>query len=103
MRWKPEPKTILQKFPNQHIMLYQGFTEILDKDNTIEGKGFVKLSWYPSPRITFKFVYYGEDRLNSETENYDLKLTELSSQSRLKIEVARTTHWGNKKMNYQDM
>jgi hypothetical protein len=97
-RWRPTPKLILQKFPNQHIFLYQGFAELINSEQIIEGKVIVKISWYPSPNINCKFVYHGEERIDLENQkNLELKLTELIPQHRLKVRISRGTYSGDKK------
>lgn len=97
-RWQPKPKIITQKIPNQHVFLYQGFAEIINNKEVVEGKVFVKISWHPSPNINFKFVYSGEDRIDLDNQDkLELKLTELVPQHRLRVHISSSTHWGNKK------
>lgn len=97
MRWKPEPKLILQKYPNQPIALYRGFAELIAGNTILEGKGYVNLSWYPSPSITIEFVYFGEERIDFSEPGLELKLTELLPQERLKVNMATGTYWGTGK------
>jgi hypothetical protein len=97
-RWQPKPKIITQKIPNQHIFLYQGFAELINNEQVVEGNAFVKISWHPLPNINFKFVYYGEDRIDIENQDkLELKLTELVPQHHLRVNISSSTHWGNKK------
>ncbi|MEO0932290.1 MAG: hypothetical protein AAFY21_00560, partial [Cyanobacteria bacterium J06641_2] len=55
-QWQPQPKLMMQKNPSQHILLYQGFTELINDAQIIEGEAVVKISWHPSPNINFKFI-----------------------------------------------
>lgn len=97
-QWHPKPKIITQKIPNQHVFLYQGFAELINNEQVVEGKVFVKISWHPSPNINFKFVYSGEDRIDLDNQDkLELKLTELVPQHRLRVHISSSTHWGNKK------
>lgn len=97
-QWQPKPKIINQKIPNQHVFLYQGFAELINNEQVVEGKVFIKISWHPSPNINFKFVYSGEDRIGLDNqEQLELKLTELVPQHRLRVHLSSSTHWGNKK------
>lgn len=77
-QWQPQPKVIKQKFPNQNVLLYQGLSELADKDDIIEGKSSVQISWYPFPRIIIEFEYKGEDSV--DLGKTKLKLTELAPQ-----------------------
>ncbi len=43
IEWQPEPKIITQKIPNQHVFLYQGFAELINNEQVVEGKVFVKI------------------------------------------------------------
>lgn len=95
VRWQPQPKIRKQKLPSQPIILYRGFSELITLDNVIEGKSIVQTSWYPFPRITIKFIYYGEDR--TKLDDIDLKLTELIPQSRLKVHFSGGTYYGTGK------
>lgn len=81
-QWQPRPKIIQQVSPNQPILLYQGFSEIIDGKNVIEGKSAVKISWYPFPRVTVDFEYQGEEIAN--LGEIELKLTELIPQELIK-------------------
>jgi hypothetical protein len=73
----PIPKICIQKTPSQHIFLYQGFLELIDGDKIIEGRGNVRLTWHPEPRISIKFIYNCESGdVDSNRENLCLKLTE---------------------------
>ncbi len=76
---------ISQELPNQPVILYQGFAELCNQSQIVEGNGFVKLTWHPYPRITFKFVYSGQDKIDLDNQNLELKLTELVPQYRLKV------------------
>jgi hypothetical protein len=97
MRWKPEPKLILQKYPNQPIALYRGFAELIAGNTILEGKGYVNLSWYPAPSVTIEFVYFGEERIDFFKAGLELKLTELWPQERLKVKMEAGTYWGTGK------
>jgi hypothetical protein len=97
MSSNPIPKICLQKIPSQHIFLYQGFLELIDGDKIIEGKGNVRLTWHPSPRISIKFIYNCKDAaVNLDNENLCLKLTERLPQSRLNIEFNGQWSQGNR-------
>jgi hypothetical protein len=98
MRYQPNPKTCNQKIPNQHIFLYQGFLELLDGDTVIEGKGNIRLTWYPSPRVSIKFIYSCKDGdlIDSHYKPLQLKLTELSPQARLQINGYRCFSQGGR-------
>lgn len=97
-QWQPQPKIIAQKIPNQHVLLHQGFAELINNEQVIEGKAIIKISWHPSPNISIKFVYYGEDRFDFDNQdNLQLKLTELVPQYRLKVHISRSQFWGNNK------
>jgi hypothetical protein len=86
MSSNPIPKICLQKIPSQHVFLYQGFLELLDGDKIIEGKGSVRLTWHPEPRISIKFIYdCGNGDVDLDSKNLCLKLTEKLPQPRLKI------------------
>ncbi|CAD5985178.1 hypothetical protein [Planktothrix agardhii] len=86
MKRQPEPKLIPQELPNQPVILYEGFAELCNQNQIVEGNGFVKLTWHPYPRISFKFVYSGHDRIDLDNQrNIELKLTELVPQYRLKV------------------
>jgi hypothetical protein len=37
----PEPKLYLAKYPNQPILLYKGFAEVIQGKNTVEGNATV--------------------------------------------------------------
>ncbi|WP_330203570.1 hypothetical protein [Cyanobacterium sp. Dongsha4] len=94
--WKPEPKIIRQTLPNQPIILYRGFTELIDRENIIEGKSWVQISWYPYPTITVKFVYKSEEDIN--LKDVELKLTELIPQARMSVHLSKYIHYcGSKK------
>ncbi len=95
----PIPKVIYQKFPNQLIFLYRGFTELISEDdqNIIEGKSIIQITWYPFPKITIKFTYRGEDRTSDSSNNFELKLTELIPQYRLPIDITGATYYGTGK------
>ncbi|WP_009630948.1 hypothetical protein [Synechocystis sp. PCC 7509] len=98
IEWQPEPKRITQKIPNQHVFLYQGFAELINNEQVIEGKVFVKIDWHPFPNINFKFLYHGEDRTDLDNQdNLQLKLTELVPQRRLKAHISYGQYRGNKK------
>jgi hypothetical protein len=93
----PFPKTCIQKIPSQHIFLYQGFLELIDGDKIIEGRGNVRLTWHPSPRISIKFLYNCENRdVDLDCENLCLKLTEKLPQSRLNIKFNGQYSQGNR-------
>ena len=93
----PIPKICLQKIPSQHIFLYQGFLELINGDKIIEGRGNVRLTWHPSPRISIKFLYNRENGdVDSDRENLCLKLTEKSPQSRLNIQFNGQYSQGNR-------
>ncbi|MEO0838409.1 MAG: hypothetical protein AAF063_05835 [Cyanobacteria bacterium J06643_5] len=97
-QWQPQPKLMMQKNPSQHILLYQGFTELINDAQIIEGEAVVKISWHPSPNINFKFIYYDEDKFDWDNQdNLQLKLTEFSSEHRLKVRVHKSTSWGGNK------
>lgn len=91
-QWQPQPKIIKQKFPNQNVLLYQGFSELADKENIIEGTISVQISWYPFPRIIIEFEYKGEDSVDlGETK---LKLTELVPQEWIKVHFYESSKQG---------
>ena len=93
----PIPKTCIQKIPNQHIFLYQGFIELIDGDKIIEGRGNVRLTWHPSPRISIKFLYNRETGdFDSDNQSFYLKLTEKLPQSRLNIQYNGGFFQGNR-------
>jgi len=92
-QWKPQPKIIKQKSPNQPVILYQGFGEIIDSETIIEGTSLVKISWYPFPSVTVDFTYQGEGKI--ELGDIELKLTELIPQERIKVHLYEHTHYGN--------
>lgn len=93
----PIPKVIHQKFPSQVIILYRGFTELINKKSIIEGKSIIQITWYPFPRITIKFIYHGEDKTSYDSDNIELKLTELIPQYRLPIYITGATYYGTGK------
>lgn len=98
IEWQPKPKIIAQKIPNQHIFLYQGFAELINSEQVVKSKVFIKTSWHPSPNINFKFIYYGEDRTDlDDQDNLQLKLTELVPQHRLKVHISYSQYLGSKK------
>lgn len=93
------PKVIYQKFPNQLIFLYRGFTELISEDgqNIIEGKSIIQINWYPFPKITIKFTYFGKDRTSDNSDNFEWKLTELIPQYRLPIYRTGSIYYGSGK------
>lgn len=96
--WQPKPKIIRQRFPNQHISLYRGFAELINDNQIIEGKVFINISWYPSPNINCRFIYFGEDIFDMDNQDdLELKLTELVPSSNLKVCISNSIKLGNKK------
>jgi len=91
-QWQPQPQIIRQKFPNQNVLLYQGFSELADKENIIEGTSSVQISWYPFPRIIIEFEYKGEDSVDLGETN--LKLTELVPQEWIKVHFYESSKQG---------
>ncbi|MEG3440045.1 hypothetical protein V0288_23150 [Pannus brasiliensis CCIBt3594] len=96
--WQPNPKIIQHQSPNQVIILYRGFSELINGDQVIEGKSYIQISWYPHPTITVKFIYHGEDR--TELGKVDLKLTELFPQTRIKVHFSGATYYGTGKNEF---
>jgi hypothetical protein len=92
-RWLPQPKLCHQKYPNQHIQLYKGFSEIIQGEKVVEGRGLVSIVWYPSLHINFQFTHFTVDKINLD-EEVELKLTELKKGNRLKVDCSRSQHWG---------
>ncbi|MGB3510862.1 MAG: hypothetical protein WBA93_16845 [Microcoleaceae cyanobacterium] len=90
---QPKPKIIRQKFPSQPILLYRGSAELIDGENIIEGKAFIQIYWYPFPYISVKFVYSGENF----GDDIELKLTDFSSKSRVKVHLSRGLIYENTK------
>ncbi|MCT7977613.1 hypothetical protein [Laspinema olomoucense] len=94
-QWLPKPKIIKQNLPNQSITLYNGTAELIDNQNTIEGRGIIQISWYPFPTIKVQFIYRGNKTI--ELKDVDLKLNELLPQSRIKIHLSGSTYSANKR------
>lgn len=73
---------------------------MINDEQVIEGKIIVKISWYPSPNINFKFIYYGEARIDfDKKENVQIKFTELIPQHRLSAHISHGTYWSNNQRN----
>lgn len=90
----PEPtKIIKQNFPNQQIRLYEGSAEILDSENRITGKAYIRISWYPFPKATVRFVYYGDEMV--ELKDTDVRLTESPYQAQVKVRFSDITSYSN--------
>ncbi len=96
---QPQPKLLEQKFPSQPIPLYDGSAELIDGENTIRGEALIQISWYPFPRITFKFVYYGKglsDDLKLNLDSTELKLTQINLAPRMKVVITKGLGYGTR-------
>lgn len=91
MNNNPNCTLYFQKSPNQTISLYKGFTELINDNKIIEGKGVIKLIWHPYPSIHFDFFYQVDDEDYVSLSDYELKLTELPNQERLRVHGTTST------------
>lgn len=86
----PEPKLYRAKYPNQQILLYKGFSEIIQGEDVIEGNATVLFAWFPYPHAKFEFTHFSESRV--ALDDFTLKLTELGVSA--KAHASETTHYG---------
>lgn len=94
-KWLPVPEIIRQENPSDPIILYDGETQLIDKNKKIEGESIIQVLWYPYPRITVTFIYYGEDRVINN--NVELKLNKLPSKPHIKVHLPNHTYYGTGK------
>lgn len=71
----PQPKLYRAKSPNQSILLYEGFAEIIQNNDVVEGNVTVFFEWFPQPHPKFKFAHFTKKEV--ELGDFTLKLTEI--------------------------
>jgi len=55
-RFLPKPKLYRAKYPNQPILLYKSFSEIIQGKDVFEGQAVALLMWFPHPHVKFEFT-----------------------------------------------
>jgi len=86
----PKPKLYRAKYPNQPILLYKGFSEIIQGKDVVEGNATVLFAWFPYPHAKFEFTHFSETKV--ALDDFTLKLTELGVSA--KAHASETTHYG---------
>lgn len=86
----PKPKLYRAKHPNQPILLYKGFSEIVQGEDVVEGNATVLFAWFPYPHAKFEFTHKSETKV--ALDNFTLKLTEVGVSA--KAHASETTHYG---------
>jgi len=86
----PEPKLYRAKYPNQPILLYKGFSEIIQGEDVVEGNATVLFAWFPYPHAKFEFTHFTETKV--ALDDFTLKLTELGVSA--KAHASEITHYG---------
>jgi len=86
----PKLKLYRAKYPNQPILLYKGFSEIIQGKDVVEGNATVLFAWFPYPHAKFEFTHFSETKV--ALDDFTLKLTELGVSA--KAHASETTHYG---------
>lgn len=87
----PKPKLYRAKYPNQPILLYKGFSEIIQGEDVVEGNATVLFWWFPHPHVKFEFTHKSETKV--VLDDFTLKLTELGVLA--KAHASEKTHYGD--------
>lgn len=93
-QYLPQPRLYRSKYPNQPMLLYKGFAEIILDEKVFEGNATVLLVWFPYPHAKFEFTYFGKTEV--ELDDFTLKLTELGVSALVSVSEKRYYGAGSK-------